>query len=195
MKIDAFETHDRLKYFLKQSDYISEGCRECIRNRPAEFGNHPFYVFAHKRSLEVDERVKKYNDDLNASFCDVRYKRKYFDLDSVPTSRLIWSPRLTKPIPQENSMLFRAYPPGDEVKVLWILPDKALWDQYEKGDMITNQTVKESIHDFIHCFDKLKKKEDDDLPHELRKSIMREIAYNARNKKHPPKPIIDYRLS
>ncbi len=194
LKIDLFETHDRYKSFLKQSDNISQGCQECIHNRPNEYGNHPFYIFAHKRSLEIDERVAMFNADLHASIIDISYKRKYYDLNSVPTARLIWSPRLTKPLPQENSMLFRAYPPGDEIKIMWVLPDKSLWDQYEKEDMITNQVVKESIHDFIYCMNKLKKKEDDDLSQDTITSIMREIAYNAQRKKHPPKPIVDFRL-
>ena len=98
------------------------------------FGEHAFYIFAHART----------------------------DEDGV-TKRLIWQPRLTKPRAQSNSMLFKAYPGKDMIKVLWMIPAEELWGQYGKGLMTENKTVQESIHDFKHNRAKLEQKEEDDL--------------------------------
>src|SRR5882724_9710795 len=68
------------------------------------FGMHPFYIFAHTRT--DDDGVKK---------------------------RLIWQPRLSKPQAQTNSMLFKAYPGTDLIKVLWMIPERALWGNFKKG--------------------------------------------------------------
>src|SRR5580692_5978557 len=116
MKINRLETHDRYEHFTKQSFDIGECCDEVIKNRPPEFGNRPFYIFAHTRT----------------------------DDDGV-TQRLIWQPRLTRPLAQSNSMLFKAYPPGDVIKVIWMIPKPELWDNYGKGKICENKTVSESI--------------------------------------------------
>src|SRR6266478_280067 len=94
---------------------------ECCQNliNQRPFGNHPFYIFAHART----------------------------DEDGI-TKRLIWQPRLTKPKSQTNSMLFKAYPGTDLVKVIWMIPSRELWGQYEKGNVTENKTVKDSIHAF-----------------------------------------------
>ncbi len=83
------------------------------------FGNHPFYIFAHART----------------------------DDDGV-TKRLIWQPRLTRPKPQSNSMLFKGYPGTDNVKVIWIIPDRNLWGQYKKGNVTESSIVEQSIYNF-----------------------------------------------
>lgn len=189
MKINTLETHDRLLQFNRQADYISEGCQDCIRNRPPEFGNHPFYIFAHKRVYELDERMDKYNLDIQKSFVDLSYKRIYFKLEDVPTARLIWTPRLSKPQAQENSMLFKAYPPSDNIKVIWMLPDRALWGQFNQGDMIENDTVKESINAFLNCKGKLEEREDDDISDDEANAIYKEMAINKKGKGN-----IDFKL-
>jgi len=98
------------------------------------FGNHPFYIFAHART----------------------------DDDGV-TKRLIWQPRLTKPKAQTNSMLFKAYPGTEIIKVLWMLPARELWEQFQKDKLTENKTVIESIDNFLNHRDKLEAKEADDL--------------------------------
>lgn len=98
------------------------------------FGDHPFYIFAHSRT----------------------------DDDGV-TKRLIWQPRLTKPKAQTNSMLFKAYPGTDVIKVIWMIPARELWSQYDKGKLTQNKTVSESIHNFQNNRERLEQKEDDDL--------------------------------
>ena len=185
MQIDRLETHDRLLQFKKQSDYISKGCEDCIRNRPKEFQNYPFYIFAHAREISVDERISIYNDDLKDSLINPRYVRNYKDLGDVPTSRLIWVPRLTKPQAQENSMLFKAYPPGDNIKVIWMIPARELWNQYDKGKMIENSLVSESIYYFKTNKEKLEASEGDDLPDWRVKAIQKEIGRNYEKKIDP----------
>lgn len=164
MKIKRAETHDRFLEFGKQADYISEGCQDCIKNRPPEFEQLPFYIFAHKREIGLDERW--------AIFMRGGYK----ELAEVPTHRMIWFPRLTKPIAQENSLLFKYYPQKDLIHVIWLLPDERLWDQYGKGKMTENKLVSESIHLFKRNRSKLEEREDDDLTDEQANAIYTKIS-------------------
>lgn len=117
------------------------------------FGTHAFYIFAHART----------------------------DDDGV-TKRIIWQPRLTKPRAQTNSMLFKAYPGTDRIKIIWMIPSRELWGQYEKGYITQNKIVKESIHDFQFCREKLEAPEDDDLNDSQIDSIYRQIATQKRTK-------------
>jgi hypothetical protein len=118
------------------------------------FGEHAFYIFAHPRT----------NDD-------------------GVTKRLIWQPRLTRPTPQTNSMLFKAYPGSDTVKIIWMIPDRALWKQYEKGNITDNDTVRQSIHDFTHNRELLSRKEPDDLEDWQIDNIYRSISNDANLRK------------
>lgn len=154
MKLNRLETHDRFEHFTKQDFDIGACCDEVIKNRPQEFGNHPFYIFAHPRT----------------------------DDDGV-TQRLIWQPRLTKPQAQTNSMLFKAYPPGDTLKVIWIIPKRELWSNYGKGQLCENKTVSDSIYNFENNRKKLEAKESDDLTEEQVKAIYEAIARNPNYKR------------
>ena len=129
---------------------------ECCQNLIDQrpFGEHSFYIFAHSRT----------------------------DDDGV-TKRLIWQPRLTKPKAQTNSMLFKAYPGTDQIKVIWMIPERHLWSQYQTGLITANQTIVESISDFECNRNKLEKKEDDDLSDERIDQIYRELSYNAKFEK------------
>ena len=118
------------------------------------FGEHAFYIFAHART----------------------------DDDGV-TKRLIWQPRLTKPKAQTNSMLFKAYPGTDLIKVIWMIPARELWGQYGKGLITENKTVSESIHDFQYNRKKLEEKEADDMSDEQVDAVYKEIGYAARREK------------
>jgi len=148
LKLDRLETHDRFKFFTKQSFNIAECCQNLIDQKP--FGNHPFYIFAHARTEE-----------------------------DGATKRLIWQPRLTKPRAQTNSMLFKAYPGTDNVKVIWMIPDQTIWAQYKKGNITENKTVLESIHDYLHNRDKLEAKEIDDLEDSQIDAIYRQISFDS----------------
>jgi len=126
---------------------------ECCEDlvRKRPFGNTPFYIFAHART--EDDGVNK---------------------------RLIWQPRLTKPLAQTNSMLFKAYPGTDLIKVIWMIPDRAMWDTFQKGKLTESQLIVESIHDFQHNRAKLEAREDDDLSDEEIDRIYMEIASTER---------------
>ena|SRR5271156_5448636 len=119
------------------------------------YGNHPFYIFAHARTS--DDGIKK---------------------------RLIWQPRLTKPKAQTNSMLFKAYPGTDLIKVIWMIPARELWGQYKKENMMENPTVSQSIHDFLYNRNRLEEMEEDDLSDDQIHAIYREISIDAKRQKH-----------
>lgn len=115
------------------------------------FGNRPFYIFAHART--DDDGVSK---------------------------RLIWQPRLSKPKAQTNSMLFKAYPGTDQVKVIWMIPERMMWTQFKKGLICESTIVEQSIHDFQHNRDKLEAKESDDLDDQQIDAIYKEISLMAK---------------
>lgn len=166
MKINPLDAHDRYEHFTKQSFDIAECCQDLINKRP--FGDHPFYIFAHARTLGADEKFKL--------FMSGQYK----SMEDVPEKTLIWQPRLTKPQAQPNSMLFKAYPGTDVIKVIWMLPAAELWDQYTKGKMMQNKTVCESIEAFKKDRAKLEEKESDDLSDKQIDLIYKEISRNAK---------------
>jgi len=153
MKVNIHDAHDRLKHFGKQSDYISEGCIECINNRPKEFENHPFYIFAHTRTDEDGS-----------------------------SKRLIWMPRLSKPKAQTNSMLFKAYPGTDKIKIIWMIPARELWNTYQKDKLTESKVVSDSIHAFTFNREVLEAKESDDLMDwqidDIYTEMSKNIAYN-----------------
>lgn len=126
---------------------------ECCQDliRKRPFGDHPFYIFAHART----------------------------DDDGV-TKRLIWQPRLTKPKAQTNSMLFKGYPGSDTVKIYWMIPDRHMWPQYEKGKLGESQIVIESIHSFEHDRATLEAPDVDDLNDEAIDSIYKSIGTQAK---------------
>lgn len=138
---------------LKKQDFSIGECCQDLINQ-RPFGDYPFYIFAHTRT--EDDGVNK---------------------------RLIWQPRLTKPEAQSNSMLFKAYPGSEEIKVIWILPAEELWAQYEKGLVTENQTVVESIYNFRYHKKKMEAREHDDLEDYRIKDIYSEIARNSQVKK------------
>ena len=167
MKIDRLETHDRLLHFNKQGNDISECCQNLIEQRP--FGEHAFYIFAHSRTIGLDEKVRFFQTGRYTSF------------DAIPEKTIIWQPRLTKPKAQENSMLFKAYPGTDVIKVLWMIPAIEMWDQYEKGKMTESETVLYSINMYKTCREELERKESDDLPDDKIDLIYKEISRNAKS--------------
>ena len=80
-------------------------------------------------------------------------------------------------------MLFKAYPGSDLIKVIWMIPARELWGQYQKGFVTQNDTVLESINDFQFNRDKLEMKEDDDLSDDAIYAIYTSIAHEAKTKK------------
>lgn len=107
----------------------------------------------------------------------------YPTLSDIPTHRMIWQPRLTKPKAQTNSMLFKGYPGTDTVKVIWMIPEREMWDQYRKGNLTESSIVVESIHSFEHDRERLEAKEIDDLPDARIDQIYREIGKKGKENK------------
>jgi len=122
------------------------------------FGEHAFYIFAHSRT----------------------------DEDGI-TKRLIWQPRLTKPKAQTNSMLFKAYPGKENIKIIWMIPARELWGQYKFGLITENKTISDSIYDFEYNREKLEKKEPDDLDDKTIDAIYKQLRYDALQSKEQDK--------
>jgi hypothetical protein len=181
MKINRLDAHDRLQHYSKQSGDISYQCKSIIDSRP--FGDHPFYIFAHTRTIELDEKIGIFNDDIQRSLLDLSHKRQYKSLADIPSKRLIWQPRLTKPKAQTNSMLFKGYPGSDNIKVIWIIPARELWDQYKKGNITESSTILESINAFENNRRSLEAMEEDDLSDEKINAIYKDLSINAQYRK------------
>lgn len=142
MKIDPLDAHDRLVYLNKTEALNIDECCQDLIKK-RPFGNHPFYIFVHPRT--EDDGVNK---------------------------RLIWQDRLTKPVAQTNSMLFKAYPGSDEVKILWIIPPREMWGQYKIGLLTASNVVSESIFSFQNDKEGLEMPEEDDPPPHIIQEIM-----------------------
>ncbi len=146
MKLDRLDAHDRLESLQSTQ---SLDISECCQDliRKRPFGDYPFYIFAHAR---ID--------------------------DNGVDKRLIWQPRLTKPKAQTNSMLFKAYPGKDEIEVIWMIPDRHMWDSFKKGNLTESQVVVESIYAFEHDRTKLEQPSENDLSDEQIDSIYRSMS-------------------
>jgi|SRR5947207_6554881 len=138
---------------FKKQSFDISECCQDIINQ-RPFGENPFYIFAHART----------------------------DDDGV-TKRLIWQPRLTKPQAQDNSMLFKAYPASDNIKVIWIIPPKETWSQFQKGKVTEDSRIYQSIQSFLTNKEGLEARENDDLPDEKINVIYENIARSMKTKK------------
>jgi len=138
---------------FKKQSFDIAECCQDIINQ-RPFGEHAFYIFAHPRT----------------------------DDDGV-TKRLIWQPRLTKPRAQENSMLFKAYPESDNIKIIWIIPIKETWAQFQKGKVTEDSLIYKSIHLFLTNKSALESPESDDLPDEKINAIYANISQSGKTKK------------
>lgn len=118
------------------------------------FGDHAFYIFAHPRTDDDGLRM-----------------------------RMIWQPRLTRPLPQTNSMLFKAYPGTDIIKICWIIPAREKWNEYKKGQVCENLMIDEFIHTFKTNRELLKRAEEDDYPDSKIDQIYKELSQKAKREK------------
>lgn len=138
MKVDFFETHDRLEHFKSDWETISQGVQDCIDNVPDAI-KMPFYVFGHSRQIGIDERFNLY------------FQGHWQEMKDVPSERLIWMPRITKPLAEPNTYLFKAQKGTDIVEIEWILPKRELWEQYEPGKINYNEVIWTSIQNYKHA--------------------------------------------
>ncbi len=137
MKVDFLETHDRLQHFKSDWEMMSQGVQDCIDNVP-EAVRMPFYVYGHTRQIGIDERFNLF------------FQGYWQEMKDVPSERIIWMPRITKPLAEPNSYLFKAQKNSDIVEIEWVLPKRELWGQYEPGKMNYNETIWTSIQNFLH---------------------------------------------
>lgn len=130
--------------------------QECAEDlmRKRPFGEHPFYMWVHARTAD---------DGL--------------------TKELIWQPRLTRPKPETNSMLFKANPMTMEVRVCWMIPPEELFEQYKRGNVTDHDISRWSIDMYLHHREELARNEPDDLDDLTIDSIYRAISQEAKVKK------------
>ncbi len=149
---------DRLETHDRLQHFTSQNfsISECCQDliNQKPFGNYPFYIFAHARTDE-----------------------------NVSIKRLIWQPRLSRPKPQTNSMLFKAYPGTDIIKIIWMIPERELWDSFKKDQITANPDILESINAFEYNRESLEKPEDDDLTDQEIASIYTDLSLEAKRKK------------
>ncbi len=169
MKIDRLETHDRFKQYQNQWDSIVQGCLDCISGVPEAFKG-PFYVFAHTRTVENDERS------------DLVLKWGY-QKEKTPNVRLIWQPRITKPKAEPNSYLFLARKGSDEIQTIWILPKQELWDNFEPGKMMENEDIWTSILNYRFNRKRLEAPEPDGPTKGQEEEFRRIVGHEAQVKK------------
>ncbi len=159
MKLNRLETHDRLLHFKKdQEANVFQGAEDCLKKNPLSLALqdkcHYVYMFAHPRT----------------------------DEDGI-TKRMIWQPRLTKPLPQTNSYLFRAISKTDVIEVCWLLPPRELWNQYRQGNITEDNEVLWSINEFETNRKNMGKPAHDDLTDAKIKTIYKQIVSNKENVK------------
>lgn len=158
MKIDKLETHDRLQHFKKdQNDSISDGLHTCLNENPLSIAlqeRSPYiYIFAHPRTSESGIKV------------------------------MYWQPRLSKPKAQTNSYLFRIRSFSDECEVMWMIPPREMWTQYERGKVTEHDIVIWSVNQFETAREKLEQPEPDDLSDSVGISILNEVQRILRQDK------------
>lgn len=152
MKINRLETHDRLQHFVKdQSINIFQGAEDCLNKNPDSLAlqeKSPYiYIFAHPRVS--DDGLSK---------------------------RMLWQPRLSIPKAQTNSYLFRSVSKTDIVEIIWLIPPREMWSQYEKGKVTENSDIAWSIEMFKHRRKELEKPHPDDMPEERARLILKSIV-------------------
>jgi len=152
MKLNRLETHDRLQHFVKdQSQNIFLGAEQCLKDNPLSLAiqeKSPYvYLFAHPRTAD----------------------------DGV-TKIMYWDPRLSLPEAQTNSYLFRAISKTDTIEVIWLIPPREMWPQYDMGKVTESNEVAWSINQFKHNRKELEKPHPDDLPEERARLILKAIV-------------------
>lgn len=180
MKINLLETHDRLIHFKKeQALNLNQGADDCLKKNRLSLGLQQYspyiYIFAHPRTLGYDERMKLFITGNYPSF------------DKVPTNKMLWQGRLTKPKAQTNSYLFRAISNTDKMEICWLIPPREQWNQYKKGNVTEHEFVLWSIDQFLNHRAKLEEAFPDDLSDQICKDIYTMVAADIDHEKRMKK--------
>ncbi len=152
MKINRLETHDRLLHLHKdQALNLSQGFDDCLKKNSLSLGLQRYspyiYIFAHPRTSD---------DGFN--------------------KRMLFQPRLSKPLAQTNSYLVRVESNTDLLEICWLLPPKEMWPQYKKGNVTENEYVTFSIELFLNRKTELEAPFEDDFSDEVMKNIYIKVA-------------------
>lgn len=110
------------------------------------FGDNPYYIFVHTRQT-----------------------------DTTLDHRVIWQPRMLKPVPQLNSMLFRVPRNSTAYEVIWVIPPVEIWPEFDRGMIHANDVVQTSIYLFTKRFHDLSMPFPDDLTGEEAQNVMFEM--------------------
>jgi len=166
MKLNRLEAHDRLEHFIEgQSAVIWQGADDCLKVNPDSLKIQekcPYvYLFAHPRTHD----------------------------DGV-TQRLLWQPRILKPLAEPNSYLFRAQSHTDIVEICWLLPPQETWNQYKKENVCDSNWVRWSIDQYRHNKVQLEEPFPDDYSEEQAKNIMMAILNEAIREKKSKQLIV-----
>lgn len=170
MQINRLETHDRLLEFQKQAELIAQGVQDCIDNVPDTI-NTPFYIFGHPRTLGMDEKL------------DIALSNGIADPNQIPSTRMVWMPRIEKPRAVLNSYLFKATKGTDVIRIIWILPPRELWDSFKPGQMTHNDTVWTCIQNYEHAKNEMEAPEPDDLNEDQKLDFIKKIRQAAIDKR------------
>lgn len=159
MKINRLETHDRLDHLQKdQAINLAQGAEDCLKKNALSLALQQYspyiYIWAHPRTGE----------------------------DGF-TKRMLWQPRLSRPVPQTNSYLFRAKSNSDILEICWMIPPREMWDQYKKGNVTENEIVIWSINEFEHHRKRLEVSHPEDLPEERQRYIYQAIQTGMQTKR------------
>lgn len=151
LNLNPFDAHDRLIHVKKeQALNVFLGAEECLKQNPLSLAlqeKSPYvYLFAHPRTGE----------------------------DGY-TKVLYWQPRLSRPTPQTNSYLFRAQSKTDLIEICWLIPDRAIWPQFEKGKVTHDEMVEWSINQYRFNKKDLAKPHADDLSEMQGANILRSV--------------------
>jgi hypothetical protein len=159
MKIDKLETHDRLEHFkADQNDVIVQGLQDCLKRNPLSLAlqdrSRYIYIYAHPRTTEMGNAKVMY-----------------------------WQPRLSKPKMETNSYLFRVQSFSDKCEIMWMLPPKELWGQYDKGKVTENDVVAWSIAMFQTQKEKMEQPHPDDWGDIIGLQILKEAQRSLQQEK------------
>lgn len=166
MKIHRFDAHDRKQHLIKdQAINIAQGATDCLRKNELSLAlqeKSPYiYMFAHPRTNDAGNKV------------------------------MYWQPRLSRPLPQTNSYLFRAISKTDEVEVCWLIPPREQWDQFMKGKVTEDDLTLWSINQFRNNKEALARDHEDDMPEGLGKKILHQVLMEHVQKKQPKPKILE----
>jgi len=158
MKINRFETHDRLKHLKEdQGDNVFKGAEDCLKKNPLSIAlqeKSPYiYMYAHPRTAQ----------------------------DGV-TKAMYWQPRLSKPSPQTNSYLFRAISKTDIVEVCWLIPPREQWPEYNLGKVTENELVVWSVKQFQYNRKELEKPHEHDITEIAAQEILKQVIVEHKQK-------------